>query len=551
VSRNPYTSTKRLKQGRAAANSILSTASLSIPRKLATGLEHHRAGRLGEAERLYREILRLDGGNADALHSLGMVALQTGHNDAAAELIRKAITWNGAEPIYHTSLGNVLQRQNKFEEAVGCYDRAIELNPESAAAYSNRGVALHFLGRLEEAGASLERAVELRPESAEAHSNLGSLRQKQGRLEEAEACQRRAVAIQPQYAEAWSNLGSVLDVLGRAPEAVAVFDQALALKPDFTVARVGRSMQRMLMGDFASGLPEYEQRARLGAPHRFSQPQWYGQPLDGARILLHAEQGLGDTIQFLRYLPMVRAAGGEVILEVQPQLCRMAEQLPGIVAVAPAGGALPAFAWHCPLMSLPLAFGTALDSIPARVPYLFVPEEAKKKAGGLPWPATGLRVGLVWAGSPTHFKDRFRSIPLALLEPLLRLQGAHFFSLQVGAAAAQLATTGSVLTDLGPEIEDMADTAALIAQLDLVIAADTSVAHLAGALGKPVWVLLPFAPDWRWLLNREDSPWYAVMRLFRQSTLGDWTSVVEAVRGVLVETIERKRRQAGQEGGQD
>lgn len=501
------------------------------------GLAHHQVGRLGEAERVYRKILELDPRHGDSLHLLGMVAMQTGYNDAAAELICKAIGWNGANPAYHTNLGNVLQRQSRFEEAVGCYDRAIDLQPESVAAYSNRGVALQFLGRLEEAGASLERALELRPESAEAHANLGSLRLKQGRPAEAETCERRALAIQPEYAEAWSNLGTVLDVLGRAKEALAAFERAVELKPGFAVACLGRAMQGMLMGNFAAALPEYEQRLDLGERRKFSQPQWRGEPLRGARILLHAEQGLGDTIQFLRYLPMVQAAGGEVVLEVQPQLCRLAKALPGGLAVTPAGGALPAYEWHCPLMSLPLAFGTTLQSIPGQVPYLFVPEEAKNKTAGFPGVASLLQIGLVWAGSPTHLKDRFRSIPLTLLKPLLELRGAHFYSLQLGAEVAELASAGMDIVDLSSKIADMADTAALIDRLDLVIAADTSVAHLAGALGKVVWVMLPFAPDWRWLLDREDSPWYPTMRLFRQPALGDWDSVVDMVWDALAKEI--------------
>jgi tetratricopeptide (TPR) repeat protein len=501
------------------------------------GLAHHQVGRLGEAERVYRKILELDPRHGDSLHLLGMVALQTGHNDAAAELICKAIGWNGAKPAYHTNLGNVLQRQSRFEEAVGCYDRAIDLQPESVAAYSNRGVALQFLGRLEEAGASLERALELRPESTEAHANLGSLRLKQGRPAEAEACERRALAIQPEYADAWSNLGTALDVLGRATEALAAFERAVELKPGFAVARLGRATQRLLMGDFASGLPEYEQRLLLGTQRRFAQPQWRGQPLDGERILLYAEQGLGDTVQFLRYVPLVQAAGGDVVLEVQPGLCRLAGQLPGVVAVVPAGGVLPEFAWHCPLMSLPLALGTTEASIPAKAPYLCAPREAEDKAAGLSLPAYGLRIGLAWAGNPAHPKNRFRTIDLSTLEPLLELRGAHFSSLQLGAEVAELASAGMDIVDLSSKITDMADTAALIDRLDLVIAADTSVAHLAGALGKPVWVMLPFAPDWRWLLDREDSPWYPTMRLFRQPALGDWESVVDMVWDALAKEI--------------
>jgi hypothetical protein len=242
---------------------------------------------------------------------------------------------------------------------------------------------------------------------------------------------------------------------------------------------------------------------------------------------------LGDTLQFLRYVPMVQAAGGTVILDVQRSLLRLAAELPGIAALEATGDPLPPFEWHCPLMSLPAAFGTAIESIPAQVPYLRVPAEAKQSAESLEWPIDGLRVGLVWSGNPLFPEDRLRSIPLSGFEPLLALNGVHFFSLQMGPAASQLAEVGAPAIDLQPAIGDMADTAALIEKLDLVITVDTAVAHLAGALGKPVWVLLPFAPDWRWLMEREDSPWYPTMRLFRQPKFGNWPSVLERVRGEL------------------
>ncbi len=261
----------------------------------------------------------------------------------------------------------------------------------------------------------------------------------------------------------------------------------------------------------------------------FPPPQWRGEPLHGARILLHGEQGLGDTLQFLRFLPMVQATGASVLLEVQPPLRSLAAQLPGVTALFTSGEPLPPFDWHCPLMSLPTALGIASESLPAPRSYLSIPDAAQQKAAALPWPATGLRVGIAWAGNAAHTKDRYRSLPLALLEPLLRLEGVHFYSLQMGPPAAQLQSLQAPITDLRPAITDMADTAALIAHLDLVIAVDTSVVHLAGALGKPVWLMLPAAPDWRWMLHRDDSPWYPSMRLFRQPTLNDWPHVVAQI----------------------
>ena len=467
-----------------------------------------------------------------------MVAFQTGNCDAAAELISRAILRNGQDATYFTNLGNVLQTQGRLDEAVHCYRKALSLNPRSAPAHGNLGLALQFLGCFEEAAESLERALVLDPGIAVAHTNLGNVRQAQGRLAEAVACHELALAIEPMNPEAYSNLGGVLDLQGKLTESIAAYDRALVLKPDFAVALFNRSLLRLRSGDFVLGLPDYEHRWHLNKRRDFREPQWHGEPLRGARILLYSEQGLGDTVQFLRYVPMVQAAGGKVILEVQPQMRRLAAQLPGAVELICSGEPLQQLDWHCPLMSLPLAFGTTLDTIPARVPYLTIPQEADT-ACAIAGKECGLRVGIAWAGSPGHMRDRFRSIPLELLRPLFGLAGAQFFALQVGPAAEELKVAGVLagVIDLAPKIEDMADTAALIANLDLVIAVDTAVAHLAGALGKPVWVMLPLAPDWRWLLDREDSPWYPTMRLFRQSMLGDWVSVVEAVRCALLKEI--------------
>ena len=509
----------------------------SIQVLLDAAYAHQKAGRFPEAERGYRELLQQEPRNAAALHLLGMVGMQTGRSEMAVELIQRAIGLDGGNAQFHMNLGNLLQAQGKLDEAVDCYGRALKLNPRSASAWSNLGEALKTQGKLEEAAASLGKALALEPELAVAHSNLGNVRHAQGELEQALACYERALVLQPDLAIVYANMGNLRQAQGLLREAAACYERALELKPVFEVARFNRSILKLLEGDFAAGLPDYEKRRYLHPPRNFSQPQWRGEPLRGARILLYAEQGLGDTLQFLRYVPMVQAAGGEVILEVQATLRRMAAELPGIDAehLLAAGEALPEFAWQCSLMSLPLAFRTTLENIPARAPYVTFPAEAWRRAAGLAWPTQGLRVGIAWAGSPTHLKDRFRSIAPSLLRPLLRQERIAFYSLQVGTRAGELAELGDGVTDLAPWIEDMADTAALVTQLDLVIAVDTAVVHLAGALGRPVWVLLPLAPDWRWMLRREDSPWYPTMRLFRQETMGDWEGVIARVFEALVE----------------
>ncbi len=303
---------------------------------------------------------------------------------------------------------------------------------------------------------------------------------------------------------------------------------------------MNKSLLELLKGDYASGWHNYEVRWKVYAPRVFSQPLWHGQQLNSARILLHAEQGLGDSLQFLRFVPRVTEADGTVVLDVPINLHRIAALIPGIATLVSAGAPLPPFDFHSPLLSLPLAFGATLETIPAQVPYLTVPDDALRKAAAFSWPATGLCVGLAWSGNPNHPKNRSRSIPLALLEPLFRMEGVHFYSMQMGQAAEELKTVQAAITDLAPLTGDMADTAAHMAHMDLVITIDTSIAHLTGALGKPLWVLLTRLPDWRWLLDREDSPWYPTARLFRQSKSGDWTPVIEKLHKALDEHAAQK-----------
>jgi tetratricopeptide (TPR) repeat protein len=492
-----------------------------------------RQGKMEEAITCYERALVLQPNHVDAQYNLGNALQSQGKMEDAITCYERALVLQPNYAKVYYSLGNVFLAKGQLDKAVAQYGHALALKPDDSEACNSLGSVLQLQGKQDEAIVCYERALASKPDNAEAHSNLGNVLQALGRVDEAVARYERAIAIKPNNALAFNNLGSALQLQGKQDEAIAYYERALAINPDCPVAKFGLTIIQLLAADFASGLPNYEQRFLQNKPRTFSQPQWHGEPLNGTRILLHAEQGLGDTLQALRYLPMVQAAGGSLVLEVQAPLRRMAAQIPGITDLVIAGDPLPPFDWQCPLMSLPLAFGTTLDTIPAPTSYLSIPDEALRTANALSWPATGLRVGLAWAGNPSHHRDRYRSIPLSRLDPLLRLQGVHFFSLQMGPEAAQLATTPVPITDLSDAIHDMADTAALMAHLDLVIAVDTSVVHLAGALGKPVWVLLPIAPDWRWLLGRQDSPWYPTMRLFRQPKFGDWESVVEMVRAAL------------------
>jgi hypothetical protein len=361
-----------------------------------------------------------------------------------------------------------------------------------------------------------------------------------GRLEEALESYARARAIKPDYAEALYNQGNALVMLGRHREALASYERALAIKPDHAEAQWNQGLARLRLGDFRAGWKQYEWRWQrpdgVKSQRSFAQPVWTGQQsLQGKTILLHAEQGLGDTIQFVRYATLVARRGAKVMLEVQRTLKGLLARVEGVAGIVGRGEELPAFDLHCPLLSLPLAFGTELSSIPASVPYLAATDDRIETWSARLPPRKGLRVGIAWSGNAKHKDDRNRSIALARLAHLFAAPGVQFVSLQKDARDGEAEVLRDIpgFLDLGPELKDFADTAALISLIDLVISVDTSTAHLAGAMGKPVWVLLPFSPDWRWLLEREDSPWYPTARLFRQPMIGDWESVIGRMRREL------------------
>ncbi len=503
-------------------------------RRLVEGVRLHRAGRLEAARRAYEDALRLAPGSADAHHLLGLVAHQSGDQETAEALIRRALRLDGNDAGYHNSLGSVLLARDRPDAALRCFRRALVLNPDSAEAHTNLGNALMRLDDAAGAEASYRQALGRRPGYAVAHNNLGGALRRQGRLADALAAYDRALACDPAYAAALSNRGRVLAELGRPEDALADYERALAVDPGHAEAHANRATALLLLGRFAEGWEEYEWRWRtrgFTTPRRpFAEPLWDGAELVGRTILVHAEQGLGSAIQFVRYVPLVARRGGCVVLECQEPLQRLFASVDGVSRLVAKGEALPGFDVHVPMMSLPRLFATRLETIPATVPYLGADAGLvarwRERLSPLPTP----RVGLVWAGNPRHDNDRNRSMPQAALAPLTASGAASFVSLQAGpgsAAAARL-PPGPIL-DLAPQIGDFADTAAVVASLDLVISVDTAVAHLAGALARPVWLLLPFVPEWRWLLDRDDSPWYPTMRLFRQTAPGDWTGVVGSV----------------------
>jgi len=441
----------------------------------------------------------------------------------------------------HTNRGELLMELKRFDEALASYDRALALGRDSAELHYNRGNALRELKQHDEALASFDRALAGRPDYAWAHSCRGIVLHDLGRYEEALASQERALALEPDSAITHSNRGVALYHLRRLDEAAVSLERALSLQPDLAEAHFADAHYRLLTGDFSRGWEQAEWRWQVeplksSNKRTIAQPQWSGsQEIAGKTVLLYSADGFGDAIQFARYAPLVAARGARVILEVLWPQRELMRTLAGVTQVLARGEPLPDFDLQCSLLSLPRAFGTQLATIPAQTPYLCAAASGADSWNARLGPRNRPRIGIAWSGNPIHHNDRNRSIGLRALLPVLTGIDATFVSLhrEVRAADAAVLAERSDILHFGAELKDYADTAALIANLDLVVGVDTSVAHLAGALAKPVWILLPFMPDWRWLLDREDSPWYPTARLFRQDDTRGWDGVIARVRDAL------------------
>jgi tetratricopeptide (TPR) repeat protein len=463
-------------------------------------------------------------------------------SNMAEELCRLLVEKNPDDAEAHYRLGIYLGQQGKFDQAITALARATVLNPDHAEALNSLGIALVDAGRSAEAVAACQRAVALRPAAAKAYCNLAAALTKDNQLEPALEAAVRAASLEPDFVGAHVNVGLCLSYLGQLDEAVAAYRRALQIE-SFPLAHWNLACALLAQGDFPEGFREYEWRvaAKQIPQRKFSQPRWQGGTLAGrsgpVRIFISQEQGLGDAIQFARFIPQVAQRGGQVILECELELARLFRTIPGVRALALPGQAMPDFDAHCPLPSLPLALGTTLQTLPSQVPYLQVDSGLVEEWGKRLRDATGdlrdLKVGLVWAGNAKP--DPARTAGLAAFAPLAEIPGVTFVSLQMGPGSEEANNPGAPLhvIDLTSQIDDLADTAALIAHLDLVLTIDSAVAHLAGALGKQVWVLLPFCPDWRWMRDRDDSPWYPTARLFRQTAPGDWRDPVARAAAAL------------------
>jgi Flp pilus assembly protein TadD len=545
---------------------------------LAQGWQQQQAGNLLEAEQWYRHALAVQPGHLDALRRLGSVCLSTGRFGEAAAAFRQVLYSCPHLGEVHNDLGVALAQQGLLDEALGAFRdaiaaqpnyptahnnlalvflmrkqpveaaasarRAIELDPGFVDAHVRLGESLRVAGKLGEAIETLQHALRLRPDSADAHNNLGIAIAQTDQEELAKSYFRRAIELRPDLLRAHSNLGTALQNTACFSEALDCYERALQLAPDDPQLHCHRALVWLRLGDFERGWPEYEWRLRCpGNPQpNLAQPRWHGERVEGQTVLLHAEQGVGDTIHFIRYAPFVRHRGATVLLGCAGSLIPLLSSFHGVDHFVASEGPLPHFDVHAPLASLPGIFGTTLENLPAKVPYLTADERlvetwARRVAG-----PEVMKIGIVWQGNPVHPDDYRRSAPLSAFRPLAELPGVQLYSLQHGPGSEQLKQVLGTwpVTDLAGQMKDEAgafmDTAAVMKSLDLIVTVDTSVAHLAGALAVPVYVALAFVTDWRWLLDREDTPWYPTTRLFRQRQAGNWPEVF----GRIATTIARE-----------
>lgn len=539
------------------------------------GFALHQQAKFDEAKGFYERVLSLQPKHFDALQLLGTLSSQTQQYEQAIAFLTRAIAINANESFCHSNLGNAFKSLGRFDDALKSYNQAIALKADNVEAYNNRGSVLQEMQRLDEALLSLNQAIAIKPDYAEAFYNRGNVLKAQAKLAVALESYVQAIAIRPSYMEVYINQGFALHELGRLEAALASFDEAIKLNPNsakafagrglalqgllrmneavssfqqaialdagFVTARWNLAIAQLLNGDLNHGWQGYELRwvepevRKAIQPRSFNEPLWLGESsLQGKTILLYAEQGFGDTLQFCRYVALVADLGAQVILQVQRPLLSLLQSLQGVSQLLAQGDVLPAFDVQCPLMSLPLAFKTHLGSIPSASRYI-MPEPAKVAAWQQRLGArTKPRVGLVWSGNVAHANDQNRSLTLSQLLPYLPAH-CDYVSLQKEVRVHDQAVLNghAEFKHFGTDLRDFTDTAALCELMDMVVSVDTSVAHLASAMGKPTKILLPYCPDWRWMLGRTDSPWYPSVQLYRQTQFGDWHEVLTQLKADL------------------
>lgn len=507
-----------------------------------------KISRREEAQASYRQAITLNPKYADAHYNLGLSYYRQSQLPLSIDAFRRAVECNEQLPAAWNSLGAALMDASHYPQAVTCLEKALSLSPDYAEAHLNLGNVLQKMGKNAEALPRIHRALSLKPDLERAWNTLGIIFDNMdapGAID----CFRMALQYKSDYPEAMSNLGRLLTFTKESDEGLALLRRVTQLWPDYADGHWNFALALLLHGQYQEGWQEHEWRWRINdfsSPKRnFSQPQWQGEDLHGKKLLIHAEQGLGDTIQFSRFLPMVKASGAEIILEIRDSLRRLMAGIPEISQIVNYGDPLPEFDVHCPLMSLPHVFETTLDKIPPAIQF---PSLADHRTGTSF--ASPLQVGLVWAGNPNHGLDRRRSVSIQALLPLKNISNVSYFCAFKGPAAQEVLAMAPQwqITDLCSDAEDLFDTAKKISQMDLIISVDTAVAHLAATMGRPVWLLVSQTPDWRWLCDREDSPWYPSIRIFRQRSLGNWDEVVAQIEKELTALAEEKRRLANEQG---
>ncbi len=509
------------------------------------GLSYAEKGDLDEARQCFEQALALDSLHAGALNNLGNVLRQQDQLEPAVDCYRRALA---SDPHYaraYFNLGQTLVQLGRLAEAGGCFSRTLGIEPQNSEAGVNLGMVFKDQGKLDEATRCFQQALRLDPNSWSAYNGLGLVHKERDELELALSCYKQALQINPRASAALANQGSVLRELGRLDEALACYDAAIEFEPDCVAARHNRSMLLLLVGDYRQGWSEYEWRWKqpLRQVRYTDRPRWDGSRIDGLTILLHSEQGLGDILQFIRYAPMVAAQGARVVVQCQPPLSALLASCQGISRVVSNDTDPGDFDVQLPLMSLPSLLGTQLETIPARTPYLEPDARLVAEWSERLKKVEGFKVGIVWQGNRDYPADRSRSIPLSEFEPLARLLNVALISLQVGDGSEQVAEQAHCIPLYEPNGPgnpglDFPQTAALIRNLDLVISPNTAICHLAGALAAAVWVPLSTSNDWRFLIDRCDSPWYPTMRLFRQTQRGDWSTAFAQMLGELSTRVE-------------
>ena len=491
--------------------------------------------RFEDALAAYQQVITLRPHDAEAYNNQGVVLLEMQQTAEASASFQQAIHLNQHYADAYFNLGNALREMQQFENALACFEKAVEIQPDFANAYCNHGNLLQEMKKSEPALSSFDKALAIATDFADAYNNRGNALKDLNRPAEAVASYDQAIALKPGFAEAYYNRGQALFALEQYQAASASYDTAIALDPDFTQAYWNNSLLKLLLGEYEAGWKLYEWRwknpAILQRYGLLAQDFWNGtQSLAGKTLLINREQGFGDFIQFCRYIPILQTQAAQIIVEVPAELYQLASSISSEVSIFESGQTLPKFDFCCPLMSMPLAFKTTLDSIPASVPYLYSDTEKQRiwheRLGAQTLP----RVGLAWSGAKGHSNDINRSMPLNMLEPLFQLPiEFHVLQKQILEEDENFLRQHANISMHQQQLSDFSETAALIKEMDLVISVDTAVAHLAGALAKPVWILLPYAPDFRWMLARSDSPWYPTACLLRQAQAGNWSEVVSAL----------------------